>query len=98
MAQTRILLADDHAIVRAGIRKVVDEIPGLEVVAEVGDGAALFDCLRRVPLDCILVDVTMPRFEPLSAIQMIRSEFPQIKILVVKSLLQQSQNIALAWC
>lgn len=90
MSPIRVLLADDHAIVRAGIRKVVEEIPGVVVVAEVGDGPALTSALERAemqeqPVDCLLIDVTMPNFEPVSAVRSIHSHFPDMKILVVSA-------------
>lgn len=85
MSKAHILLADDHAIVRAGIRKVVEEIPNLEVVAEVGDGPQVFAALEQEPIDCLLIDLTMPDFEPLSAIQKIRRRYPDLKILVVSA-------------
>ena len=85
MGKAKILLADDHAIVRAGIRKVIDEIPDLEVVAEVGDGPSLFAALNREHLDCILIDITMPDFDPIEATYQIRAQFPLLKILVVSA-------------
>jgi DNA-binding NarL/FixJ family response regulator len=85
MEKVCILLADDHAIVRAGIRKVVEEIPNVEVVAEVGDGLALFNHLGQHQLDCLIIDVRMPNFEPLEAIRQIRADYPQIRILVVSA-------------
>ena len=74
MSNTRILLADDHAIVRAGIRKMIDEIPGLTVVNEVGDGPQVFAALARETVDCLLIDVTMPEFDPIAAIRKIHSD------------------------
>lgn len=85
MGNVRILLADDHAIVRAGIRKTIEEIPGLEVVAEVGNGPQVFAALEREPIDCLLIDVTMPDFEPITAIRKIRALYPLLKILVVSA-------------
>lgn len=85
MEDIRILLADDHAVVRTGIRKVVEEIPGLKVIAEVGDGPQVFDALSREKFDCLLTDVTMPGFEPISAIRQIRATYPDMKILVVSA-------------
>lgn len=81
----RILLADDHAVVRAGIRKVVEEIPGILVVDEVGSGPELMERLRTLTLDCILIDLRMPEFDPLQAIREIRAAYPQMKILVVSA-------------
>lgn len=85
MPKVRLLLADDHAIVRAGIRKIVEEIPGMEVVAEVGSGPELFACLEQTGLDCLLIDIRMPDFDALSAIHQIRALYPALKILVVSA-------------
>ncbi len=85
MRTTRILLADDHAVVRAGIRKVVEEIPGLEVVAEVSDGPSLLEHLALEQPDFLLVDISMPDFDPIRSINQIRTQNPAMKILVVSA-------------
>jgi DNA-binding NarL/FixJ family response regulator len=85
MGKRQILLADDHAIVRAGIRKIVEEIPGLEVVAEVGSGPELLQHLNQLTLDLILIDLRMPDFDPLTTIPQIRARYPAMKILVVSA-------------
>lgn len=85
MGQTRILLADDHAIVRAGIRNAVEEIPDLTIVGEADDGPSLFNALEDMSPDFLLIDVTMPKFEPISAIREIRENYPAMKILVVSA-------------
>ena len=56
----RILLADDHALVRAGIRALLESLPGVEVVGETGDGLEAVEHVRRDPPDAILLDITLP--------------------------------------
>ncbi|MBE7555262.1 MAG: response regulator [Anaerolineales bacterium] len=85
MSTTRVLLADDHAVVCAGIRNALRELPDLEVVGEVSDGPTLFTALAQAHPDCLLLDVTMPSFEPFSAIRQIRTMYPVMKILVVSA-------------
>lgn len=85
MSDVRVLLADDHAIVREGIRKVLEGLPNLEIVGEVGDGPALFEALAKTQPDGLLLDVTMPDFEPVTAIREIRSNYPTMRILVVSA-------------
>lgn len=85
MSTLRVLLADDHEVVRAGIRKVVEELVDVQVVAEVGDGSKLFAALEHFQPDGLLIDVTMPDFEPIAAIGRIRQQYPQLKILVVSA-------------
>ena len=83
--EARILLADDHALVRAGIRKALEVLPNIEIVGEVGDGPTLFAALAEKTPDCLLIDVTMPEFEPITAIQEIRVRYPAMKILAVSA-------------
>ena len=85
MSILRLLLADDHAVVRAGIRNALEELADLEIVGEVGDGPDLFEALAKVQPDCLLIDVTMPDFEPVPAIRQIRARYPDMKILVVSA-------------
>lgn len=66
-APTRILLADDHALVRRGVRLILEAEDGLEVVAEAGDGAEAVAVARRVPVDLAVLDVAMPRMTGLQA-------------------------------
>ena len=85
MNKACILLADDHAVVRSGICNALRGVPNLVVVDEVGDGPALFDALARLEPDCLLIDVAMPQFEPISAIRRIRASYPEMKILVISA-------------
>ncbi len=85
MPSVHVLLADDHAIVRAGIRKMIEEVPGLTVVDEVGDGPSIFAALEREPIDCLLIDVSMPDFDPIKDTQKVRQLYPALKILVVSA-------------
>jgi DNA-binding NarL/FixJ family response regulator len=85
MPSTRVLLADDHAIVRAGFRRVIEQLPGLTVIDEVGSGPQVFRALEEDAPDLLLIDVTMPDFEPIPAIRQIRSQHPDLIILVVSA-------------
>ncbi|MEM7115495.1 MAG: response regulator [Chloroflexota bacterium] len=82
---TRILLADDHEVVRSGIANALQGLLDVEIVAEVGDGLALMAAIATQQPDCILVDVTMPDFEPLRDVRRIREDYPMLKILVVSA-------------
>ncbi len=83
MGIKRVLLADDHAVVRAGIQKVIEDLPGVEVVGEVEDGPSLLRSLDATRPDCLVVDLQMPEFDPLNAIPEIREQHPSMRILVV---------------
>ena len=85
MKENRILLADDHAVVRAGIRKVVEEIPEIAVIAEAEDGPQVFSALEKESIDCLIIDVAMPDFEPITAIREIHARYPEMKILIVSA-------------
>jgi YesN/AraC family two-component response regulator len=61
----RILIADDQALARAGLRKILESEPDLEVVAEAGDGAEACTAAQRTAPDVILVDIRMPRMDGL---------------------------------
>jgi len=79
----RLLIADDHPIVREGLRRIVQDAPGLEVVGEVANGEELFALLPRVPADIVLLDVTMPGPGFLDVLQRLRSEYPTVAVLAL---------------
>ncbi len=85
MTPYRLLVADDHAVVRAGILNAIKDLPNVQVEGEVGNGHELFVLLEQLQPDCLLIDVTMPDFEPISAIAQIRASYPNMKILVVSA-------------
>jgi len=85
MIPTRILLADDHALVRAGIRNALEDQPALNIVGEVGDGPGVMQALDTLRPDLLLIDLTMPNFEPIAAIRRIRMLYPDLRILVVSA-------------
>jgi len=79
----RLLVADDHAIVRAGLRLLLDRQPDMEVVAEAGDGAeAVAVALRERPDVCIL-DVAMPKLTGLQATREIKAQLPDTAVLML---------------
>ncbi|WP_243058081.1 response regulator transcription factor [Nocardioides sp. SR21] len=67
MTAARILLADDHALVRRGVRLILDQEPDLTVVAEAGDGAEAVRLAREVEVDLVVLDIAMPRMTGLQA-------------------------------
>ncbi|MGC9399689.1 MAG: response regulator [Anaerolineae bacterium] len=85
MEKIQALLADDHAVVRAGLRNALSTLNELEIVEEVGDGPSLRAALARWRPDLLLIDVTMPDFEPIEAVREIRRCYPEMKILVISA-------------
>ncbi|HXI32837.1 MAG TPA: response regulator transcription factor [Gemmatimonadales bacterium] len=79
----RIVIADDHPIVRAGFRQLVAEDPQLRVVAEAGDTAELLTVLAAHEADVVLLDISMPGIAFLDLVQRIRATRPRARILVV---------------
>ncbi|MFE9677008.1 response regulator [Streptomyces sp. NPDC006259] len=82
-APIRILLADDHALVRRGVRLILDGEPDLEVVAEAGDGAEAIALARTHEVDLAVLDVAMPRMTGLQAARELSSRRPQLRILML---------------
>jgi DNA-binding NarL/FixJ family response regulator len=83
MSRTRILLVDDHALVRRGLRLILEREPDLEVAAEASDGAEALDALREHDVELVILDVAMPRLTGLQAAREIRKTFPELKILML---------------
>lgn len=83
MAPYRILLAEDHVLVREAIRKSIESVPDLMVVGEVGDGQQLLEFVKHTPVDLIILDITMPHLQGLEAAKKIKSEHPETKILIL---------------
>jgi len=79
----RLLIADDHPVVREGLRRIVQEAPGLQVVGEVASGHELLERLPQVPADIVLLDVAMPGLRFLEVLQRLRSEHPTVAVLVL---------------
>jgi DNA-binding NarL/FixJ family response regulator len=79
----RILLADDHSLVRRGVRLILDGEPDLEVVAEAGDGAEAVALARREQPDLAILDIAMPRMTGLQAARELSRSQPGLRILIL---------------
>jgi DNA-binding NarL/FixJ family response regulator len=79
----RILLADDHAMVRRGLRHVLDDEPDLEVAAEAGDGREAVDLALAQDFDLAVLDISMPRLTGLQAAQELSRRRPGLKVLIL---------------
>ena len=87
-AAIRVLLADDHTLMREGVRRILSADGGIEVVAEVGDGqAAVAETLAQQP-DVAVLDITMPGGGGLEAARQIRARAPEVRILILSMHLQ----------
>ena len=81
----RVLIADDHPIVREGVRTLIASEPGMELVGEASNGAEAVSLVRKLQPDVILMDLIMPVKDGLQAIGEIKSENPNVSILVLTS-------------
>ena len=82
-ARLRVVIADDHAVVRQGIRIVLEEISGLEVVAEAADGRTAVELARKFPSDVVIMDIVMPTLSGIKATRQIKIEVPDVKIIAL---------------
>ncbi len=83
MNAIRVLLADDHALVRSGIRMVLESLAGVQVVAEAEDGRRAFDLVQTLRPDVVLLDISMPELNGLEAAARIRSQHAQAKVVIL---------------
>jgi len=81
--KARLLLADDHAMVRRGLRMILDAEPDLEVVAEAGDGAEAIELAVSEQIHLAVLDITMPRLTGLQAARELAQRRPETKILML---------------
>lgn len=83
MAKLRILLAEDHRIMREGLKRLIDEQPNMEVVGEADDGVDAWQKACELEPDIILMDVSMPRMNGADATAKIRELCPQVKVIAL---------------
>ena len=78
----RVLIADDHRLFRGSLRSLL-EARGVEVVGEAGDGRQALELARRLEPDVVLMDLSMPAMDGLTATRLLRSELPAVKVVVI---------------
>ena len=83
MTPIRVLIADDHALVRAGIRALVERIDGVVVVGEAGKGSEALELVRQLSPDLILLDITMPDGNGFEVLDQVTKLYPEIKVIVL---------------
>ena len=79
----RIVLAEDHVLVREGIKKIIEAFADLQVVGEAGDGLQLLEILKNLSVNMVVLDISMPNLPGLEAAREIRKRYPEIKILIL---------------
>jgi DNA-binding NarL/FixJ family response regulator len=79
----RVLVVDDHAILRDGIRSILESQEDILVVGEASDGAEAFEFVSNLQPDIVLMDISMPKTNGLEATRLIKERFPQVKVLIM---------------
>ena len=83
MQKHKVLLADDHVLIRRGIQKIIESETSLEVVGQVGDGLELLNIIKEVTPDIILLDISMPNLRGIEAIGEAKKICPKVKIVML---------------
>jgi DNA-binding NarL/FixJ family response regulator len=78
-----VLLVDDHVVIRAGTRRILEDEPDLEVVGEAGDGQEALTLAAKTTPDVVLLDIKMPNFDGIAASTELRRLLPQVKLLIL---------------
>jgi len=78
-----VVIADDHPLIRSGIRSLLNTIPNVDVVAEVSNGSELLSLLESVRAEIVVTDISMPQMDGIEAVSRIRSLFPQLRVIVL---------------
>ena len=81
----RVLIVDDHAIVRKGLHALLTEVDDIEIVGEAGDGRQAVILAENTPSDVILMDIVMPKMDGIEATQQITTRQPNARILALTS-------------
>jgi two-component system, NarL family, response regulator len=81
----RVFIADDHLVYRIGIRSLLSNEPGMQVVGEASDGASAIELYKKLQPDVMLLDLRMPHGGGIGVVETVRAEFPQARILIVTS-------------
>jgi DNA-binding NarL/FixJ family response regulator len=79
----RVILADDHTLVRAGIRALLEKLPSIQVIGEAGDGREVLNLVETQRPDVILMDITMPGLNGLEAAVRVAEAFPKVRVIIL---------------
>jgi DNA-binding NarL/FixJ family response regulator len=79
----KILIVDDHSVVRDGIRFMLSDVPDIDIVAEAESASVMFELLADVPIDVVLLDIQMPGLTGLAALEQLAAEYPQVRVLML---------------
>ena len=92
---TRLFIVDDHAVLRNGLRALLDQEPNLQLVGEASNGQELLDQLLTTPTDVVLLDMNMPVLDGIATAQRLRTDYPEVRVLML-SMVDQPRSVAQA--
>jgi DNA-binding NarL/FixJ family response regulator len=95
MTKTRVVLADDHALVRAGVRMLLESMDDIDVVGEAGSGETLLTLAGQLQPDLVLMDITMPGINGLEATVQLKAAWPNMRVLVL-SMYEDEEYVSFA--
>ncbi|MEJ2659716.1 MAG: response regulator transcription factor [Desulfobacteraceae bacterium] len=95
MSDYTIILADDHTLMREGIRNIIEAVPGLKVVGEAGDGHQLLKMMKSTIPDMVILDISMPGLRGIEAAREIKDRYPEVCILML-SMHKSQEFLAMA--
>jgi DNA-binding NarL/FixJ family response regulator len=90
---TKVLLADDHALVRDGLRHILEGTSGFDVVGEANDGPSTISLVRSTPADVLVLDLSMPGRNGIELVKQIKDELPTLRVLVLTMLAEQQYAV-----
>lgn len=93
--RVRVLLVDDHELVRAGIRSLLERLPDVEVIAEAGDGGEAIRIVEEHNPDVVLTDIAMPLLNGLELTRQLANRFPNVRVLIL-SMYSDEEHVSLA--
>jgi DNA-binding NarL/FixJ family response regulator len=79
----QVILADDHTLVRAGIRALLEKLPGVKVIGEAGDGREVLNLVKAQRPDVVLMDIAMPGLNGLEAAERMARDFPDVRVIIL---------------
>jgi DNA-binding NarL/FixJ family response regulator len=95
MSDYTIILADDHALMRQGIRNIIESVPDLKVIGEAGDGNQLLKIIKKTTPDMVILDISMPGMRGIEAAREIKNRYPDVRILML-SMHRSEEFLAMA--
>src|SRR5215213_1462132 len=94
MDQIKVLLVDDHNVVRQGLKLFLATQPDINVVGEADNGAAAVAAVAQYQPDVVLMDLLMPQMDGIGATQQIKSKYPDVEIIALTSFVEDAQVAA----